>query len=350
MKNAKVKTARDCSDHFGDQGGYFDVVVRPMLQQGHEGELCSWLKEMSLIRTVSNCPHSDCKGRSLVWNPARIVDKYNWTCPDCARKQSIREKSFFLGIKCDLKLCLQLILGWCQKIPYEDAASYLDIKTHIVKKVYERCDEVSEIYVIRHPEDWILGDQSAIVIVDEFPGGCMTRNYIDTSTNRKRNNNSHTIVCIAEANTLPPRMWLHMIEAIPEPIKTDNVKKDVSKCSMVEEALKEITRHTVPGSYIIANNKARCCSYESLVDLKQYKVISIEQLQKFDPPGKCKLLENLETIWQTGVEICEEIQETTHTLGQHIISRYLWRQRFGSSPSTAFQYMLNHIAECFRFT
>ncbi|KAF7380095.1 hypothetical protein HZH66_014450 [Vespula vulgaris] len=306
MKNAKVKTTRDCSDHFGDHGGYFDVVVRPMLQQGHEGELC---------------------GRSLVWNPARIVDKYNWTCPDCTKKQSIREKSFFLGIKCDLKLCLQLILGWCQKISYEDAASYLDIKTHIVKKVYERCDEVSETYVMSHPEDWILGDKSAIVIVDEFPG-----------------------VCMAEANTLPPRMWLHMIEAIPEPIKMDNVKKDVSKCSMVEEALKEITRHTVPGSYIIANNKARCCSYESLLELKQYKVISVEQLQKFDPPGKCKLLENLETIWQTGVEICEEIQETTHSLGQHIISRYLWRQRFGSSPSTAFQYMLNHIAECFRFT
>lgn len=166
-----------------------------------------------------------------------------------------------------------------------------------------------------HPEDWILGDKSAIVIVDEFPGGCMTRNYIDTCTNKKRNNNSHTIVCMAEANTLPPRMWLHMIEAIPEvkkllaeakyififftlilhfqPIKMDNVKKDVSKCSMVEEALKEITRHTVPGSYIIANNKARCCSYESLLELKQYKVISVEQLQKFDPPGKCKLLENL---------------------------------------------------------
>lgn len=73
----------------------------------------------------------------------------------------------------------------------------------------------------------------------------------------------------------------------------DNTKKDVSKCSMVEEALKEITRHTVPGSYIIANNKARCCSYESLLELKQYKVISVEQLQKFDPPGKGKLLENL---------------------------------------------------------
>jgi len=110
---------------FSDQGGLFDLVVRPMLQQGHEGELCGWLKEMSLIRTVSNCPHLDCKGRSLTWSPARIVDKYIWSCPDCMRKQSIREKSFFFGIKCDLKMCLQLILGWCQRVPSEIIASYL---------------------------------------------------------------------------------------------------------------------------------------------------------------------------------------------------------------------------------
>lgn len=116
---------RQCMERFGDQGGYFDVVVRPMLQQGHEGELCGWLKEMSLIRTVSTCPHPECKGRSLAWNQARIVDKYSWSCPNCARKQSIRENSFFFGIKCDLKMCLQLILGWCQMIPSELTANYL---------------------------------------------------------------------------------------------------------------------------------------------------------------------------------------------------------------------------------
>lgn len=62
---------------------------------------------------------------------------------------------------------------------------------------------------------------------------------------------------------------------------------------MVEEALKEMARHTVPGSYIVANNRACCCSYESLQRLKQYKVIDVEQLQKFDPPGRSKLLDNL---------------------------------------------------------
>lgn len=62
---------------------------------------------------------------------------------------------------------------------------------------------------------------------------------------------------------------------------------------MVKEALKEIVKHTVSGSYIVANDRVCCCSYESLQSLRQYKIISIEQLQKFDPPGKSKLLDNL---------------------------------------------------------
>lgn len=62
---------------------------------------------------------------------------------------------------------------------------------------------------------------------------------------------------------------------------------------MVKEALKEIAKHSAPGSYIVANNRARCCSFDLLQELKQYKVISVEQLQKFDPPGKNKLLNNL---------------------------------------------------------
>ncbi|XP_011642183.1 uncharacterized protein LOC105430357 [Pogonomyrmex barbatus] len=350
MKNAKAKNSRTCLGHFSDQGGLFDVVVRPMLQQGHEGELCSWLKEMSLIGTVCSCPHSDCNGRSLIWSPARIVDKYIWSCPDCTRRQSIREKSFFFGIKCDLKMCLQLILGWCQKIPCEVTASYLDVKKHVVRKIYERCDEVSAIYVKKHPEDWLLGSEGAILIVDEFPGGYMTEHQPDINFTKKRNNNSHTIICIAEANTIPPRIWLHMIEAVPEPQKIDKLQTGVDKSNMIKEALKEIARHIVPGSYIVASDRACCCSYESLQSLRQYKIISVEQLQKFDPPGKSKLVNNLETIWQSATEVCEEVQEATRTLGQHIIARHLWRQKFGGSLSTAFQDMLNHIAEYYRFS
>jgi len=73
----------------------------------------------------------------------------------------------------------------------------------------------------------------------------------------------------------------------------DKLQTGVDKSNMVKEALKEITRHAIPGNYIVANDRARCCSYESLRSLRQYKIVSVEQLQKFDPPGKSKLLNNL---------------------------------------------------------
>lgn len=90
------------------------------------------------------------------------------------------------------------------------------MKKHVVRKIYERCDEVSAIYIKKHPEDWLLGGESTILVVDEFPGGYMTECQKDINSAKKRNNNSHTIICIAEVNTIPTRLWLHMIETVSE--------------------------------------------------------------------------------------------------------------------------------------
>lgn len=115
-------------DKIGDSGGLFDLVVRPMFQQGHEGELCSWLKEFSLIRTTLGCQQPECQGKTLAWNTARVIDRYTWVCPTCSKKQSIREGSFFMGVKGDFRTCLQLILAWCQDIPSDIAANNFGIK------------------------------------------------------------------------------------------------------------------------------------------------------------------------------------------------------------------------------
>lgn len=112
-------------DQFTDQGGLFDLSVKQMLQQGHEGELSSWLKEMNLIRSSMNCPNETCQGKSLSWSQSRTVDKYCWLCTECKKKQSIRDSSFFVQIKCDLKLCMQIILAWCRTMPAEAIANYL---------------------------------------------------------------------------------------------------------------------------------------------------------------------------------------------------------------------------------
>lgn len=89
------------------------------------------------------------------------------------------------------------------------------MKPHVVKKAYERLGKVTETYVIKHSKEWVLGGGEKILIVDEFPGGYMTE-AVSIPVVKKRNNNCRTILCIAECHNLPPKMWMHIINAIPE--------------------------------------------------------------------------------------------------------------------------------------
>lgn len=77
-----------------------------------------------------------------------------------------------------------------------------------------------------------------------------------------------------------------------QPVKSKTDKPQL-KNEAVEEALQQIRQHVVPESYIVANSKARCCNYESLLELKGYTVVSVEFLQKYDVPGKAEILKNL---------------------------------------------------------
>lgn len=51
----------------------------------------------------------------------------------------------------------------------------------------------------------------------------------------------------------------------------------------------------------------------------------------------------LATIWQSAVDVCEDVLESQKSQGQSIISSYLWRQKF------YFQNMLHQIADEYRF-
>lgn len=61
----------------------------------------------------------------MEWSKARVVDKYNWSCSACSKKVSIRDGSFFMPVKCELKVVIQAILSWCERTPVEVAANNL---------------------------------------------------------------------------------------------------------------------------------------------------------------------------------------------------------------------------------
>ena len=130
---------KDFIDKIGDNNGYFDRVIKPMLQNGHEKELCYWLIEMNLLQGQSNCPSEECKNTPLQWKPIRNRDKYTWECPTCNKKQSIRNNSHFLKVNCEIKRCMQIILAWCQSVPLELTTEILGnfvLYTYIYKSNY----------------------------------------------------------------------------------------------------------------------------------------------------------------------------------------------------------------------
>jgi len=89
------------------------------------------------------------------------------------------------------------------------------------------------------------------------------------------------------------RKFFQIVALRIQPQRVDKLQAGADKSDTMKEAVKEIARHAMPGSFIVANERVSCCNYESLRSLKQYKIISVEQLQKFDPPGKNKLFDNL---------------------------------------------------------
>ena len=52
-----------------------------------------------------------------------------------------------------------------------------------------------------------------------------------------------------------------------------------------------------------------------------------------------------ETIWQSAVEVCEEVQELQKPKGSILLHEYMWRQLFAATTSSALEYMLHHIAD-----
>ncbi|XP_014231810.1 uncharacterized protein LOC106655769 [Trichogramma pretiosum] len=337
------------SDKITDDGGTYDTNVKHLLQPGNENDLCTWLKDMRLIRSSMNCPTEGCNEKPLLWRTVRQVDKYGWTCNDCKKRQALRDGSIFQQAKCDLKHCIQMIVAWCMDIPYETVASYLDTKQHFVRKVYEILTQVTEQYVEAHSNEWLLGGVPPnILIVDEFPTGCMTENQIDVPKTKKRNNQNHTVLCITEVSQVPPRMWMRILGTKSE--KTLKTQEILKQYGMVEEALNEIGTHSAPGSTLIANRRARYCNYENVKELKGFKVIGIEELQIHDPPEKNELFSNLETIWQTGLGICEDIQSLAQDNAVRDLHEYLWRQRFAKTTAQAFNSILQHITEFYQFS
>ena len=87
-----------------------------------------------------------------------------------------------------------------------------DLKTHIVKKVYDQCGDVASRYVLDHSHDWLLGGDGAVVVIDVYPDGYMTSTPPDKDGLKKKTQKK--ILCIADTSCMPARIWARIIQVI----------------------------------------------------------------------------------------------------------------------------------------
>lgn len=107
--------------------------------------------------------------------------------------------------------------------------------------------------------------------------------------------------------------------------------------------IKEIVQ---PGTAIVINSKLYKDVFVNLRECNKYSVIiSTEELTQFDTPTAKTLKENLNTIWLPAKNICVEAQKYGNNMNSYLIEQ-MWLSKFGSTPSTAFEYLMHNFNDC----
>lgn len=83
---------------------------------------------------------------------------------------------------------------------------FIEIKQHVVKRVFQTCTQIAQEYVQEHRNDWRLGGEDTIVLIDLYPDGCAKVSGTDPEY---QNNNPTQILCIAEAKVLQLNCWMN---------------------------------------------------------------------------------------------------------------------------------------------
>lgn len=133
---------------------------------------------------------------------------------------------------------------------------------------------------------------------------------------------------------LPPKYWFQILDRY----KSNNsgqVKRANHTC------LETIQKFVKPRSILVVNLNAHVCSYDILQSLRHlYPVIvTTEGLQRHDSPFT-NVMDNLKTIWEGALTICEEAQYFGPKKMKYFITSQMWTRKFGDK---AFEMLLEQM-------
>ncbi|XP_022184064.2 uncharacterized protein LOC111043417 isoform X2 [Nilaparvata lugens] len=319
----EIETIPPIKPAFRDQDYSLRETLRQLLVEGREGQLCDWLKEVGFIPQTVRCENAECNGAAMLWKKARIIDKYHWVCPLCKKKATIRHGTFLESVQCTVRSAVGAIMGWCDGMPPEEfTQDDGKVKASVVKKIYSMCSLVTDWYMQRHPEISLLGGEGDDypLIVDMFPHGCMT-------TTPHNNNYSKQVLCVADTRFLPARIWVQLL--------------DVAEAKDYSKVIPLLLNHIRPRSTLVVS-PLLFPELSAVTDMKE--VISIEALTTLNEEDYQRSLKNLETIWESTVSVCQEIQDMSNAEGSQLLRELQWRTIFNPRIKTIFAHIVEYQA------
>ncbi|XP_038215858.1 uncharacterized protein LOC119835226 [Zerene cesonia] len=257
---------------------------------------------------------------------ARVVDRVQWICEGCKRKQPIRIGSFFYRLQCTMVQALQMILAWCEDADVHVAAEFFDVKPRVAVAIYDKLDELTASEL----SNTKLGGEDAVVLSEMYPD-CLNRLSPDTTDQP----HVHQILMMADTKHIPTHYRFHVMK--------NHLKKVSNSCN--EESLQEEVENTLSSvthgnSLVVSGNNI------PIVD----GTASIAQLVQHCDVEMQHFLSN--RIWSQAITLCNASRDLCSggpsLLCASTVQRYLdtslYRLRYGDG---FYEHMLKIIANKF---
>ncbi|CAH0721882.1 unnamed protein product, partial [Brenthis ino] len=294
-------------------------LIKDNGERSLESQLISKLQSFGLIPSNISCPKNmpDCK---VLCKPARVIDRVQWICEGCGKRQPIRSGSFFFKLQCSILQALQVILAWCEDADVTSSAQHFDIKPRVVNYIYNKLDELA----INKLQGTKLGGENAVVLSEMYPD-CLNRLSPDTTDQP----HVHRILMIADTKHIPTHYRLHVL-------KNDQKKmtdQDQLGKEEVEHILSNVTEEQ--STKVTGNNIP---IIENTVPLQQL-------LQHFDVDMQHFLSTR---IWSQAITLCSASRElcagapaACALAVQRYLDAALYRLRYGDG---FYEHVLRTIA------
>ncbi|CAH0604887.1 unnamed protein product [Chrysodeixis includens] len=277
-------------------------------EQRLECQLVERLQGLGLLPAVVKCPTAK-PNCNVICKTARVIDRVQWVCEGCTKRQPIRVGSFFYRLQCSILQTLQLILAWCEDADLEVAAAHFGVKPKVATQIFDKLDELA----IKEQSTRKLGGENSVVLAEMYPD-CVNRLSPDTTDQP----HVHRILMLADTNHIPTSYWLHVIR--DDNKKTPSGDPDTQALTLeVEEVLRRVV---VPGSLVVAGNTLP--AVDAATNIQQLLLHCDADMQHF-----------LSTrMWKQALSLCVAARSVCSSTGgaaagaQRYLSTALHRRRY----------------------